>query len=202
MRLILSIAFSLCVGFTSCRKDEINPGDDPNFTIVAHEDEGFNNFNRKVVVFGIPIYAKKRVEDDRLLHAANILALTREEHEAWALPESKEKQALLEKLSRKEKALEENLKMEEAKIEAEKGALAKSTSCSSSASDEMHMGSASPRATSIIASAHGDTSAVRVPISVLRPEQLLPQAADWSTCEEFVDRGVSIHCGVVRIQRT
>ena len=74
MRLILSIAFSLCVGFTSCRKDEINPGDDPNFTIVAHEDEGFNNFNRKVVVFGIPIYAKKRVEDDRLLHAANILA--------------------------------------------------------------------------------------------------------------------------------
>lgn len=74
MRLILSIAFSLCVGFTSCRKDEINPGDDPNFTIVDHEDEGFNHFNRKVVVFGIPIYAKKRVEDDRLLHAANILA--------------------------------------------------------------------------------------------------------------------------------
>ena len=74
MRLILSIAFSLCVGFTSCRKDEINSGNDPNFTIVAHEDDGFDNFNRKVVVFGIPIYAKKRVEDDRLLHAANILA--------------------------------------------------------------------------------------------------------------------------------
>ena len=35
------IVFHLFV-FLSCEKDEVNPGDDPHFTIVSHEDEGFN----------------------------------------------------------------------------------------------------------------------------------------------------------------
>lgn len=53
---------------------EIDPGDDPNFTIVGHNDEGLNAFNRKVVVFGIDIYAVAAVEDNKLLHAANVMA--------------------------------------------------------------------------------------------------------------------------------
>ena len=52
----------------------ISPGDDPNFTIIAHTDVGFTATNRKVVVFGIPIYAYSAVEDSKLLHAANIMA--------------------------------------------------------------------------------------------------------------------------------
>ncbi len=53
---------------------DILPGDDPNFTIIAHNDSGFSNFNRKVVVFGIDIYAVAVVENAKLLHAANIMA--------------------------------------------------------------------------------------------------------------------------------
>lgn len=66
--------------FTTCNiidnKDAtaIAPGDDPNFTIVSHSDKGFSSFNRKVVVFGIDIYAAEDVEDSKLVHAANILA--------------------------------------------------------------------------------------------------------------------------------
>lgn len=52
----------------------INPGNDPNFTIVANTDDGFASFNRKVVVFGIDIYAVVGVEDAKLLHAANVMA--------------------------------------------------------------------------------------------------------------------------------
>ena len=52
----------------------INPGTDPNFTIVVNTDPGFTNFNRKVVVFGIDIYAVAGVEDAKLLHAANVMA--------------------------------------------------------------------------------------------------------------------------------
>lgn len=64
----------------ACSKDnnapatDINPGNDPNFTIVAHSDEGLSSFNRKVVVFGIDIYAVPNVEDAKLLHAANLMA--------------------------------------------------------------------------------------------------------------------------------
>lgn len=74
------IAFS-CI---SCSSNEdsitdggnnvINAGNDPNFTIVANSDAGFTNFNRKVVVFDIPIYAVAAVEDAKLLHAANVMA--------------------------------------------------------------------------------------------------------------------------------
>jgi hypothetical protein len=65
--------------FQSCKEDTkatelINAGNDPNFTIVAHSDNGFLSFNRKVVVFGIDIYAVSSVEDTKLLHAANVMA--------------------------------------------------------------------------------------------------------------------------------
>lgn len=67
--------------FIACKKDNtttpsanIEPGNDPNFTIVAHTDAGFTSTNRKVVVFDIPIYAYAEVEDVKLLHAANIMA--------------------------------------------------------------------------------------------------------------------------------
>ena len=71
---LFSIAF-----FPSCKQDTkttelINAGNDPNFTIVAHSDNGFSSFNRKVVVFGIDIYAVSSVEDTKLLHAANVMA--------------------------------------------------------------------------------------------------------------------------------
>jgi len=66
---------AVMLAIASCGKgDVIEPGNDPNFTIVANEDEGFNAFNRKVEVFQIPIYAKKKVDDGRLLHAANVMA--------------------------------------------------------------------------------------------------------------------------------
>ncbi len=52
----------------------ISEGNDPNFKIVANNDTGLTNFNRKVVVFGIDIYAAPKVEDTKLLHAVNIMA--------------------------------------------------------------------------------------------------------------------------------
>lgn len=72
----VSIVFTLfTVIFIACEKNEtIDPGNDPNFTIEVNNDDGYNEFNRKVMVFDIPIYAKKKVSDDRLLHAANIMA--------------------------------------------------------------------------------------------------------------------------------
>ena len=66
-------AFVLSMG--ACKKEVIiSPGNDPNFTITAHSDKGFSKFNRKVDVFGIPIYAVEKVEDAKLLHAANLMA--------------------------------------------------------------------------------------------------------------------------------
>ena len=80
--LVLSITLLSCV---SCSKDDdgntnpptgeiIDPGNDPNFTIVANNDGVLTNFNRKVVVFGVDIYAVSGVTDANLLHAANLLA--------------------------------------------------------------------------------------------------------------------------------
>ncbi|WP_299883533.1 hypothetical protein [uncultured Lacinutrix sp.] len=77
---LLTITVLSCA---SCSKDDspitnptttINPGSDPNFTIVANNDGVLSNFNRKVVVFGIDIYAVSGVTDTNLLHAANLLA--------------------------------------------------------------------------------------------------------------------------------
>ena len=84
LRLIVLITIS-ALNFTSCSKDDIatptdptggtiNPGNDPNFTIVANNDGVLSNFNRKVVVFGVDIYAVSGVTDANLLHAANLLA--------------------------------------------------------------------------------------------------------------------------------
>jgi len=60
----------------SCKGDivDIPPGNDPNFTIISHSDQGFSSTNRKVSVFGIDIYAVPEVNDEKLLHAANVLA--------------------------------------------------------------------------------------------------------------------------------
>ena len=74
----LLIFFFSITFFQSCNEDTkatelINEGNDPNFTIVAHSDNGFLRFNRKVVVFGIDIYAVSSVEDTKLLHAANVM---------------------------------------------------------------------------------------------------------------------------------
>lgn len=59
---------------SSCSKKSISPGNDPNFTIVANNDGILKKYNRKVVVFGIDIYAVPKVKDENLLHAANVLA--------------------------------------------------------------------------------------------------------------------------------
>ena len=60
----------------SCKGDinDISSGNDPNFTIISHSDQGFSSTNRKVSVFGIDIYAVPEVNDVKLLHAANVLA--------------------------------------------------------------------------------------------------------------------------------
>jgi hypothetical protein len=68
------IVFTIAVIYTSCSKDVVMPGNDPNFTIVANNDGVLPSFSRKVVVFGIDIYAVAKVSDDKLLHAANVMA--------------------------------------------------------------------------------------------------------------------------------
>ncbi|MEL7022086.1 MAG: hypothetical protein AAGK47_10785 [Bacteroidota bacterium] len=52
----------------------VDAGNDPNFTIIANTDGVLKGFDRKVVVFGIDIYAVPEVANDRLLHAANVMA--------------------------------------------------------------------------------------------------------------------------------
>ncbi len=74
--LLLLSGIATLFTIAACKKEqvEIDPGDDPNFTIITHSDQGYTKTNRKVVVFDIPIYAYEEVEDAKLLHAANILA--------------------------------------------------------------------------------------------------------------------------------
>ena len=81
MKRTLLLALTLLIAplflFVSCGggvTGPIDPGKDPNFTIVAHSDAGFTATNRKVKIFGVPIYAYATVEDAKLLHAANIMA--------------------------------------------------------------------------------------------------------------------------------
>ena len=66
--------FSACKSDNATNSTVIFPGNDPNFTIIAHTDSGFTATNRKVDVFGISIYAYSDVEDSKLLHAANLMA--------------------------------------------------------------------------------------------------------------------------------
>ncbi len=85
------LLFSFLGIHTSCEKDDetsptstiqnpkepevfIDPGNDPNFTIVSNNNTFFDDYNRKVVVFGVSIYAVEEVADDNLLHVANVIA--------------------------------------------------------------------------------------------------------------------------------
>ncbi len=69
---ILLIFFSCIKG--NNRSQIIDSGNDPNFKIVSNNDPELSRFNRKVVVFGIDLYAVAQVEDSKLLHAANVMA--------------------------------------------------------------------------------------------------------------------------------
>ena len=83
-RILSIIVASTLLSCAACSKDDdastlptigtIDPGNDPNFKIIENTDTGFTGFNRKVVVFDIPIYAVTAVEDVKLLHAANLMA--------------------------------------------------------------------------------------------------------------------------------
>lgn len=74
----LFLHFIFLFSITSCLNNEtdklIDKGNDVNFSIVKHNDNGFSNFDRKVVVFGIDIYAVVSVENEKLLHTANVMA--------------------------------------------------------------------------------------------------------------------------------
>jgi len=83
MNLGLTLLTIVSIGCVSCTKNNdsltnnsssIDPGNDPNFTIVANTDVGMTKYNRKVIVFGVDIYAAKNVEDAKLLYTANIMA--------------------------------------------------------------------------------------------------------------------------------
>ena len=51
-----------------------NDTTDPNFAVVANGDGVLSGYTRKVIVFGVPIYAVPAVSDAKLLHAANVMA--------------------------------------------------------------------------------------------------------------------------------
>jgi len=72
--LVILLLIAACGDDTVTPAENIDPGTDPNFTITAHSDSGLTKANRKVVVFGIDIYAAAQVEDAKLLHAANVMA--------------------------------------------------------------------------------------------------------------------------------
>ncbi len=74
--ILLTISFLIVAGAASLVKETSFPKNtiDPNFKIVQVKDEKIPNINRKVEVFGLKIIAVKGVEDNKLLHAANILA--------------------------------------------------------------------------------------------------------------------------------
>ena len=80
-RFIIPLLLLISCGMDSEMDDEnsenntpVEAGNDPNFSIIAHNDSGFRETNRKVVVFGISIYAYANVADRKLLHAANVMA--------------------------------------------------------------------------------------------------------------------------------
>ena len=73
------LLFLIYLTFISCKTlnlkvGPIDVGKDPNFNIVPNNDIGLSSFNKKVVVFGIDLYAVREVEDAKLLHAANVMA--------------------------------------------------------------------------------------------------------------------------------
>ncbi|BDD03828.1 hypothetical protein [Aureibacter tunicatorum] len=72
----------LSFGLLSCQNESksdfkssvVDSGDDPNFKIEANDNSRFQGFDRKVEVFGISIFAVPKVENQKLLHAANVMA--------------------------------------------------------------------------------------------------------------------------------
>ncbi len=73
--LLNSALFALCaVTHVYAKTATIATGDDPNFKIVPNHQQQLAEYNRKVMVFGVPIYAAPKVDDDKLLHAANLMA--------------------------------------------------------------------------------------------------------------------------------
>lgn len=78
-RIITGLAVVFITLACACQKENpvsavINEGDDPNFKIVANDDGVLSSFPKKVEVFGIKIFAVASVEDNKLLHAANVMA--------------------------------------------------------------------------------------------------------------------------------
>lgn len=71
---LLIVPLLAVMALSACKKTEIVPGNDPNFTIESHSDQGLKAFPKKVEVFGIALYAHKKVDNDHLLHAANVMA--------------------------------------------------------------------------------------------------------------------------------
>jgi hypothetical protein len=82
MNIILKLVVVLTILGVSqaCDKDNSSPtpsikeGNDPNFKILANNEGVLKSFNRKVEVFGVKIFAVPKVEDAKLLHAANVMA--------------------------------------------------------------------------------------------------------------------------------
>lgn len=73
-KLSILLAFVISI-FSNCDKNNIiSEGNDPNFKIVVNDDDILKNYNRKVEIFGINIYAVPKVDDIKLLHAANLMA--------------------------------------------------------------------------------------------------------------------------------
>jgi hypothetical protein len=70
------ISLIVIIIFQSCGFDPslIDPGNDPNFTVVVANQSGLKRFVKKVVVFDIPIYGVEKVHSNKMLHAANIMA--------------------------------------------------------------------------------------------------------------------------------
>lgn len=68
---VLIIFFIQSCGSESAK---IDPGNDPNFVVVAADQTGLKRFKKKVLVFDIPIYAVEKVLSSKMLHAANIMA--------------------------------------------------------------------------------------------------------------------------------
>lgn len=76
VRNILFISLMASLLF-ACKKQiltSIMEGNDPNFKIVANDAGILKKFNRYVEVFGIKIFAVPEVRDEKLLHAANVMA--------------------------------------------------------------------------------------------------------------------------------
>lgn len=55
--------------------EKLNPSNAKSlFTITSHSDTGVEYFDRKISIFGVPIYAAPGVEGKKLLHTASIMA--------------------------------------------------------------------------------------------------------------------------------